>query len=324
MKKLLLFFIFVIAYPINALAYSEKIIPGGENIGITINTNGLIVVGFYKVKGEFLGKETLKIGDAIIEIEEKSVENIKEMSNIIEENVKDNKVNIKVIRNNKEINTKLNLIKEDNVYKTGLYVKESVTGIGTLTYIDPFTKIYGSLGHEIVMNDTSKRVEVKSGNIFESFVNGIERSSEGKVGSKSASIKYNKSLGTILKNTSVGLFGKYTSELPKREVMEVAKINDIELGEAYIYTNINGSETKIYKINITNINKSKLNSSKSLSFKIEDEELMNDTGGVVQGMSGSPIIQNNKIIGAVTHVVVSNPNEGYGIFIRTMLEKGEE
>lgn len=323
MKKFLTIFSFLLLWPISIFGYSEKIIPGGENIGITINTEGLVVIGFYKVDGQFIGKETLKVGDIILEIEGMSVENIKEMSSLIDKYVVNNKVNIKILRNDKSLNTTLSLIKEDNVYKTGLYVKESVTGIGTLTYIDPITKIYGSLGHEIVMNDTNKRVEVKSGNIFESFVNGIERSTEGKVGSKSASIKYSKNLGTITQNTSVGLFGIYTSLLPSKDLMEVAKFEDIELGEAYIYTNIKGNEIKTYKINIISLNKSKINTSKSISFKIEDSELMSDTGGVVQGMSGSPIIQNNKIIGAVTHVVVSSPNEGYGIFIRTMLEKGE-
>lgn len=323
MKKKLVSLLLLLVWPISVFSYSEKIIPGGENIGITINTKGLMVVGFYKVDGNFIGKETLKVGDSIIQIENNNIGSIKEMSSLIDRNVKDNKVNIKIIRNNKEISTYLNLAIEDNLYKTGLYVKESVTGIGTLTYIDPVTKIYGSLGHEIVMNDTNQRVEVKNGNIFESFVKGIERSAEGKVGSKNALIRYNDKLGTIIKNTPVGLFGKYTDTLPNKDLMEVAQFEEIGLGEAYIYTNIDGNETKTYKINITDINKSKINNSKSLSFKIEDDELINSTGGVVQGMSGSPIIQNNKIIGAVTHVVVSSPNEGYGVFIRTMLEKGE-
>lgn len=324
MKKIITTFLIILTFPINLFAYSEKIIPGGENIGINIETKGLIVIGFYKVNGEFIGKETLKIGDAIIKIEENEISSIKDMTEFINNNVQDNKINITVLRNNKEINTHLPLIKIDNVYKTGLYVKESVTGIGTLTYIDPLTKIYGSLGHEIILSSTNKGVEVKTGLIYESFVKSIDRSISGKVGSKNASIKYNNKLGTIIKNTPVGLFGKFVNEIPSKDTMQVAKFDDINLGEAYIYTNIEGEETKTYKINITNINKSKIKTSKSISFKIEDEELTNKTGGIVQGMSGSPIIQNNKIIGAVTHVVVSSPIEGYGIFIRTMLEEGEK
>ncbi len=324
MRKILATLLFILFLPVGVAAYSENVIPGGENIGLTINTDGLVVVGFYKVDGEFIGKDTLKIGDYILEIEGVSVESIKDMSYLIEDRVKEGKVDIKIKRNKKELNTELTLIKEDNVYKTGLYVKEKVIGIGTLTYIDPVTKIYGSLGHEIIMSETEKSIEIKNGNIFESFVNSIDRSTRGSVGSKNASIYYDKSLGNIIKNTSVGLFGIYSSKLPNKDLMKVVDFDEIALGQAYIYTNINGNTIKAYEINITNIDKSKIKTSKSLSFKIVDEELINSTGGVVQGMSGSPIIQNNKIVGAVTHVVVSSPIEGYGIFIRTMLEEGEK
>jgi stage IV sporulation protein B len=311
-------------FPLNIFAYSESIVPGGENIGITIDTKGLIVVGFYKVEGEFIGKENLKIGDTIIEIEGIEINSIDDMIEIINEKVKDNRVNITIIRNNKKIETYLPLINVDNVYKTGLYVKESVTGIGTLTYIDPVTKVYGALGHEIILSSTNKSVEVKSGIIYDSFVKSVDRSISGKVGSKNASIRYNNKLGTIIKNTPVGLYGKYVDSVPKKDLMEVANFNEIELGEAYIYTNIEGNEVKTFRINITSINKSKIKTSKSINFKIEDDELVNKTGGIIQGMSGSPIIQNNKVIGAVTHVVVSSPMEGYGVFIRTMLEEGEK
>lgn len=324
MKKALTILFILLIQPLSILAYSEKIIPGGENIGISINTNGLVIVGFYKVDGQFIAKDTLKVGDIILKVENKNVESIQEMGKIIDKNVIDEKVNITIIRNNKEINTTLRLVKVGNIYKTGLYVKEKVTGIGTLTYIDPETKVFGSLGHEIIMADTNQSVEVKSGNIFESFVNSIDRSSEGTVGSKNASIKYSNVLGNITKNSSSGLFGLYTNKISTKDLIEVAKFEDIELGEAYIYTNIGGNKTKSYRINITKLNKSKIKTSKSISFEILDEELINDTGGVVQGMSGSPIIQNNKIVGAVTHVVVSSPHEGYGIFIRTMLEEGEK
>lgn len=324
MKKLFTALLITIMFPLNVLAYSESIVPGGENIGITIDTKGLIVVGFYKVEGEFIGKENLKIGDTIIEIEGIEINSIDDMIEIINEKVKDNRVNITIIRNNKKIETYLPLINVDNVYKTGLYVKESVTGIGTLTYIDPVTKVYGALGHEIILSSTNKSVEVKSGIIYDSFVKSVDRSISGKVGSKNASIRYNNKLGTIIKNTPVGLYGKYIDSVPKKDLMEVANFNEIELGEAYIYTNIEGNEVKTFRINITSINKSKIKTSKSINFKIEDDELVNKTGGIIQGMSGSPIIQNNKVIGAVTHVVVSSPMEGYGVFIRTMLEEGEK
>lgn len=323
MKKVLSILMAFIIFPINILAYSEYIIPGGENIGININTDGLIVVGFYKVNNEYIAKNTLKIGDIILEIEGEDIASIDEMADLIDEKIINNKVNIKIKRNNKELNTTLTLVKENGTYKTGLYIKEKVTGIGTLTYIDPKTNIYGALGHEIALSETNKRVEIKGGNIYESFVNSIDKSREGIIGSKSAKINYGNILGTIKKNTEYGLFGSFSSVLPLKSTMKVSDFEDIELGKAYIYTITDGNIVKSYEIEIKEKNKQKIKSTKSISFEITDDELLSIAGGVVQGMSGSPIIQNNKIIGAVTHVVVDDPKKGYGIFIRTMLENGE-
>ena len=147
MKKVLFSFFIILFLPLNIFAYSKNIIPGGESIGIKINTDGLVVVGYYKVNGEYIGKDYIKIGDIIKEVNGESVESINELSKIInEEKVYDTLV----IRNNKEVNTKLVVLEERSNLKTGLYVKDSVIGIGTLSYIDPISKIYGALGHEIV------------------------------------------------------------------------------------------------------------------------------------------------------------------------------
>ena len=135
-------------------------------------------------------------------------------------------------------------------------------------------------------------------------------------------IKYNTKYGSILSNTEYGIFGKYTETLPSKETVQVATADEIELGEAYIYTVLNDEDVEKFKINITKIDKS--NDIKNIYFEVTDESLLDKTGGVVQGMSGSPIIQNNKIIGGVTHVIVSNPTTGMGIFITTMLKEGEK
>ena len=323
MKKCILSLLLVLIMPLELLAYSEYIIPGGENIGITINSKGLTVVGFYKVNNKYIGKETLKIGDIITKIENKEVTSIDEMTKVISSNIKDDKINITVERNGKTIDTYLNVVSENNILKTGLYIKEKINGVGSLTYIDPVTKIYGALGHEVTMNETNNIVEVRSGNIYESYVNSIDRSANGTVGSKNATIDFKSTLGTILENTKKGIFGNYEVEMPNTEPMKVADFDDIELGKAYIYTTINGEEKEKYEIEITNKEKKSIDTSKAISFKIIDNRLLEETGGIVQGMSGSPIIQNNKIIGAVTHVVVDDVTKGYAIFIRTMLEEGE-
>lgn len=312
----------ILIMPVYLFAYSEKIIPGGENIGIEINSNGLVVVGFYKVNGKYIAEKYLRVGDTILSIEDNNINSISEMSEFIDKNIIDNMVNIKIKRNNKIINTKLNLELVDDVYKTGLYVKDKVTGIGTLTYIDPLTHVYGALGHEITMSETNNNVEVKSGYIYESFVNGIDRSINGRVGSKNASINYDKSIGTILENTNIGIYG-IINEIPRKDVLDVSIWEDITLGSAYILTDT-GGEVKKYEINITNLNSKLIDTNKSISFEVIDEELLSISGGIVQGMSGSPIIQNNKIIGAVTHVVIDEVNKGYAVFIRTMLNEGDK
>jgi len=322
-KKFLLTLSLMLIIPLNIIAYSESIIPGGENIGIEIQSEGLIVVGFYKVNGKYIGSETLEVGDIILSIEGVNVDSIKEMSSVIEDKITNDEVNIQIKRNGKIKNTKLTLIKEDDVYKTGLYIKEKVTGIGTITYIDPKTKIYGALGHEIIMNETKSKVEVKNGYIYESYVNGIDRSVDGSVGSKNATILYDKELGTISENESVGIFGTYNQELPNKEPLKVAQWSDIKLGSAKIYTITDSNIVEEYEIEITNLDKSEINSNKSISFKVTDEKLLERSGGIVQGMSGSPIIQDGKIIGAVTHVIIDEVNSGYAVFIRTMLEEGE-
>jgi len=240
-----------------------------------------------------------------------------------EANKRPESIKLQIKRNGKIKNTKLTLIKDDGVYKTGLYIKEKVTGIGTITYIDPETKIYGALGHEIIMNETKSKVEVKSGNIYESYVNGIDRSVDGSVGSKNATILYDKVLGTINENKSVGIFGIYNQSLPNKNTLKVANWNEIKTGSAKIYTITDKDVVEEYEIEITDLNKSEIKSNKSISFKITDERLLERSGGIVQGMSGSPIIQDGKIIGAVTHVIIDDVNSGYGVFIRTMLEEGE-
>ena len=325
MKKMIYIFFIILFLPINVFAYSRNIIPGGESIGIKINSNGLIVVGFYKVNNEYIAKNNIKIGDKIIKINDIDVYKVEDFTKYINEYIDDNlEVNIELIRNDKNINTKLKLIKEKNVYKTGIYVKDKVIGLGTLTYIDPVSKIYGSLGHEITINETNNRVEVKNGNILSSKITSIDKSRNGRVGSKNATIFYNDKIGDILKNNDVGVYGYYKKDTANKSAMEIANYEEIKKGEAYILTVTNNQEIKKYKINILDKYDSKKSTNKAFGFEIIDRELINKTGGIVQGMSGSPIIQDNKLIGAVTNVVVDHVNLGYGISIITMLENGDK
>ena len=303
--------------PISILAYSDYIIPGGENIGIEIKSKGVMVVGLYEINGKYLTSD-LKVGDLITKINDQKVETIDDMTKIIGSSNESIKINY--IRNNKEETTTLNLVKdENNIYKTGLYVKDEIKGIGTLTFIDPNTKLFGALGHEIIEKSTGKILEVKDGKIYNSTVTNIDPSRDGNPGEKNAVFK--DEIGEIKENTTKGIFGEY-NDIPNKKLYKVAKINEIKTGEAKILTVLNDEEVKEYKIEILKIS-DKNEKTKNLLFEITDKELLETTGGIVQGMSGSPIIQDDFIIGAVTHVVVDSPTKGYGIFITNMLEEAE-
>lgn len=321
LKKTLIIIISSFIMPISILAYSDYIIAGGENVGIEINSKGVMVVGFYEINGKYKASEAgIKIGDIITTINDKNISNIDEMTKIISD-AKD-KIEIGFIRDNKLDHTTLELTKDENdIYKTGLYVKDQIKGIGTLTYIDPNTKLFGALGHEIIEKATGKILEVKDGKIYTSKVTNIEPSRNGNPGEKNAVFKEN-AIGEIKENTNKGIFGTYEKKIPEKKLYKVAQPKEIIKGEAKILTVLNDEEIKEYKINILKISESK-DKTKNLLFEITDENLLNKTGGIIQGMSGSPIIQNDKIIGAVTHVVVDSPEKGYGIFITNMLEEAE-
>lgn len=323
MKRLKILLLSLLLIPMNVLAYSDYIIPGGETLGIEINSDGIMVIGFYQIDGKFnKGDPVIKSGDYITEVNGIRVNTVDELTDIVEDNVLEGKVEVTIKRNGKEKTSELSLIKDGEVYKTGLYVKDSITGIGTLSYIDPETKVFGALGHEIIEANTNSLVEIRSGIIFRNYITGIEKSASGVPGSKNAKFYYDTVYGKILKNTNVGIYGLYENEMPDKELYEVGNPEEIKIGNASIYTVLDGENINQYSIEITKIDET--SDIKNISFVINDPELIDKTGGVVQGMSGSPIIQNDKIIGAVTHVVIDNPVTGYGIFITTMLEEGEK
>ena len=329
LKKLKLQIIFplliLFIMPTNIYAYSKYVIPGGETIGIEVNSKGVLVVGFYEVDSKYIGKDAgFEIGDTITKINGTAVSDINEMVNVVNsEAEKNNQLDVTIIRDDKSSNLTLDMICDsENVCKTGLYVKDEITGIGTLTYIDPKTTIFGALGHEITERTTGEKFEIKDGKIFKATVTDNTKSENGSPGEKNAIYDEGVTYGSISSNEESGIFGEYTDELLETNALEVGTKDDVKKGEATIRTVINGNEVKEYTINILNVNKD--SSIKNILFEITDEELLNETGGVIQGMSGSPIIQNEKLVGAVTHVIVNDAKKGYGIFITTMLEEGDK
>ena len=318
--KLIFISIMLLTMPINALAYSDYIYASGKSIGINIKLKGIMVVGLYEVNGVSPGViAKINLGDRIIKVNNNEVNSIKEMSDAISKSNNKDSVEITYLRNNKEYKTNLELINDNGIYKTGLYVKDTISGVGTLTYIDPGTMMYGALGHEIIDKNTKTIVDIDDGKIFKSSVTGITKSTNGNPGSKNALYYNDVVYGNINKNTHSGIFGNFSANTDN---LKLYKVSNPVLGDAKILTVIDIDTIKEYSINITKINEFK--ETKNILFDITDTELLNKTGGIVQGMSGSPIIQGDNIVGSVTHVVVDNPEKGYGIYITNMLTEAEK
>lgn len=321
-KLLISFFTLLLIIPLNIFAYSNYVIVGGETIGIEVNSKGVLVVGFYKIDNSFIAKDAgFAIGDIITKVNGKTVEDINSMVSEVEKS--DKQATFTVMRNNstKEIN--LNLLEdENNVLKTGLYVKDKINGVGTLTYIDPESRIFGALGHEIIESTTASKFEIKDGKIYDAKVSSIVKSRDGRAGEKNANYDRNIIKGIIEENEISGIFGKYNYDINTDNKLEVGKSSNVKTGEAKIRTVIEDDKVEEFTINILKLDE--YSKTKNILFEITDNRLLEKTGGIIQGMSGSPIIQDNKIIGAVNYVIVNSTSKGYGIFITTMLEEGEK
>ncbi|MGG4011210.1 SpoIVB peptidase [Bacillus smithii] len=310
-----------------------KIIPGGQSIGVKLNSLGVVVVGHHlvdsasgkKSPGEEAG---IRVGDIITEINGHPVEKLNDISRFVKHaGIEKKPLEVIVIRDNQKIKTKLLPLKDknENTYKLGLYIRDSAAGIGTMTFYDPKTKKYGALGHVISDMDTKKPILVHDGNIVRSTVTSIEKGRHGDPGEKLAQFSEDRqTIGDIRKNSSFGIFGKLNQNISNgvlNKPMPVALSYQVKEGPAKILTVLNGEKVESYDIEIVSTIPQKYPATKGMVIKITDPRLLDKTGGIVQGMSGSPIIQDGKIVGAVTHVFVNDPTSGYGVHIEWMLHE---
>lgn len=322
MKKIILSLLTIYLFiPISVFAYSDYIIASGQNIGIELKSDYVLIVGSYKINDyNVLTDTSLKIGDKITKINNKEVTSIKLMQQIINSQNND-KITVTYTRGDNEYTEEISIYKENGEYKTGLYVRDMIRGVATLTYIDTENKTFGALGHEIIEKSTKGKFDSASGTIFSSTVTSITKSNNGDPGEKNARSDSSNIYGTVDENTESGIFGQYTSSLPNSKLYKVASPNEIKQGKAQILTVISGNKVEEFDINIIRINQN--SNSKNILFEVTDKRLLEKTGGIVQGMSGSPIIQGDNIVGAVNFVLVDSPDKGYGIFITNMLEEAE-
>lgn len=311
------------------LAFAVPLIPGGESIGIVVEYNGIIISGHYdyEIDGAIRNpvNNDINIGDLITEVNDSSVKTSNDLINEISKALSNKQeIVLTLNRNNKVIKRTLEVayVEESNSFKTGLYIKDSLSGIGTVTFYDPSTSTYGALGHK--MSDTSLEIDVSLdvGSIFESYVVKVTRSYNNKPGEKIATIDKTSLLGNVKINNDFGVYGSYTSIFKEdTRTIESATIDEVELGPATILTVIDGSTVESFTIEITELKGQNHPETKGIVFKITDEKLLKATNGIVQGMSGSPIIQNNKLVGSVTHVVLNDVDYGYGLYVEWMLEE---
>lgn len=312
-----------------------KLIPGGHSIGVILHSQGVIVVGHSPVltaegKYETPAKDSgLLVGDVILSINGTPVQSDSQVAELIDQHGKAGEiVNLLVKRGDSKLQLSAQpaLCVDTRRYRIGLFVRDSAAGVGTLTYYDPVSKIYGALGHVITDNDTNQPIDCDQGKIVAATVSGIQQGRRGQPGEKiGVFIDEDKLLGDIEKNTNFGINGKLTGDLENPlypEAMSVASMSQVQIGNAEMLTVVDGQTIERFAIEIQKINIQDVPEGKGLVIKVTDPKLLEKTGGIVQGMSGSPILQNGKIVGAVTHVFVHDPTKGYGCFIDWMLMEG--
>lgn len=327
-KKLILSLILVLTIIINPIAlYAISLIPGGDSIGIKLDYQGVIITGGYKIKMANDVYDPLahdfNVGDKIIAINGQKVESIEQLSNYIKTNDSNHIYDLTIKRNEQLLHRNLHVFFENQQFSTGLYVKDSINGVGTLTYYNPLNNSFGALGHAMSDSKSNQNSLIQNGNIYESKVTGIKKATNSASGNKIAEIS-NVEIGSINSHNQFGIYGTYNYDVTNRKMMETASINEVKLGKAYFLTVLNGNKIQSSQIEITKLNPQDSAKEKGIEFIVTDQDVIKKANGIVQGMSGSPIIQNNKIIGCITHVSGSNPIVGYGLYIDWMLEMDKQ
>ncbi|MEQ8196797.1 MAG: SpoIVB peptidase [Clostridiaceae bacterium] len=308
-----------------------QVYPGGVPIGIKLSSKGVLVVGYsdIEVEGRAVSspskEQGIEIGDVLLKINNEEIEDSQDLIRKVN-NSQTNNLNIEITKSGQKINKSITRVKSisDNKYKIGLWVRDSTAGVGTLTFYDKKSNQYGALGHGIVDGDTNSIIDIKSGSILKSSILNLRKSEKGSPGElRGIFIDENTPIGNITKNTFCGVFGemKEKNQYINNKPVGIALKNDIKEGKAQIITTIDENGPQYYDIEINKLLIQDKPGPKSMIIKVTDERLLKKTGGIVQGMSGSPIIQNEKIVGAVTHVMVNNPEVGYGIYIEWMLQE---
>lgn len=319
--------VFILCFSINIIPSEAKVkelAVGGEPFGLKLYCKGVMITKLEDFKSEGVNvcpaKDCgLAQSDIITNINGVLVTDNEKTEALIK-NSKGKRLLINYKRNGEKKETSLTPVKNSSgEYYAGMWVRDSCAGIGTISFYDTDNNVYGALGHGICDIDTGGLMSDSAGEILKAEVNSVNKSTDKKIGSLNG-IFTDKTIGSVFENTPLGIYGKTIGSINK-EKFEIADINEIRHGKAYLYTTVKGSDPKKYEIEITSVCNKSEDTNRSFTLRITDKRLLDTTGGIVQGMSGSPIIQNNKIIGALTHVFLESCDEGYGVYIGNMINK---
>lgn len=306
----------------------NTVLVSGHSFGIKLYTDGVMVVGTkdITVNGKTVNPSEeagVSVGDIIVSINGEKVYSSDRVSEILNDN-NGKAFRIRINRNGeyRDLSLEPVYVDSEGAYKAGMWVRDSTAGIGTITFFNPSNSSVAALGHPITDVDTGEIMPILDGQAVETTVTSVTRSTSSETGSICCDFS-NKEIGELSKNTTHGIYGSYTdkTDLSKCCEYEVALPQEVQKGFCQIITTVDENGPKVYSAEITKINQN--DDEKNMVIRITDEELIKITGGIVQGMSGSPIIQNGKLIGAITHVIVNNPLKGYAVFAQTMLEISE-
>ena len=309
-----------------------EVVPVGKIIGLKLYTNGVLIVGMSEIedKNNILNKpyenSDIEEGDTILKINEKEVENIDILKNIVNESKGEN-LELTLLRNGNVITTSIKPIEtNDNNYKLGLWVKDAATGVGTMTFYEPSSNSFAVLGHGITDSDTDSLINIDSGELVTSRIISVKKGEIDNPGEIKRKIEKKKNIGSVTKNTQFGVYGVLNNfselNIDTSKKVKVALRDEIKEGDAKILCALDNSNiTKEYDIKIEKIYKDNEYNNKSMLIRVTDKELLNKTGGIIRGLSGAPIIQNEKFVGAITNVLVSNPEIGYAIFADLMIKQ---
>lgn len=306
----------------------RTVIPMGRAVGIKMFSDGVMVVGLSELAGES-GQTApakdcgLRQGDIITHINNTQVDTIEEVQTVLQD-LEGEQMSIRAMRGDKQVQLTGRAVQcTDGTYKLGAWIRDSMAGIGTMTFYDPDSGIFGALGHSINDIDTALLMPLESGSIMFASVSDVKKGEAGAPGELHGAFQVNNDLGELYANTPGGVFGTLTDESMTEglQPMPVALRKEVKTGPATILSNIAGNTVEEYTVEITKVYPAGSNDTRELMVKVTDPRLLEATGGIVQGMSGSPILQNGRVVGAVTHVLVNDPTQGYGILAQTMLDQ---